>query len=680
MSEGATGLRANAVLWAALLLGIIAAPALSQPALISSPADKLMTSPGGVDVRTGQYAYNETDLSIGGEGGLALTRTSVQPMEGYTNPFRTFSHNWDIVLHQFAVDRDNRREGTRGGEYYGLRVIINYGARSRTFDLQFYAGGNSQFEVSGYSPRALLTYTGSGANTVFSYTASDGTVVVFHPLGDGDCASSIGCAYASQVTEPDGTRYTLSYAGAPGGPKWLQRVVSSRGYALLFEGNGLGVSKACVLNLALTTLPSDNLCPTNVPTANYTYVTSGSNVGLASATGPDNATSSFTYTWGSGYPQTMSFIRPGETTPWLVNTHGPRVDYSSYHPYSVVQQSFADGQGYTYSVQIGPPLSYPFHYINPTVGSGYGAVHGGGVTARYDWIRRPGPNQPGEICNDPPCYVEVMVTAENGGDPRITFQQTPGPVEITLPMGRTTTFNYCDPVAFAGMINAQFRCYVDPLASFTGPDGTRTLLEHDGVGNIKKVTRIARPGSVQANGQPWPNIVTSATFDVNNIASQNKPLSMTDANNNTTNYTYSPVHGGMLTETGPEPTPGAPRPQTRHTYDQRYAWISNGSGGFVAAGPPIYLRISTSICRTSAASTSSQHAPCSVAGDEVLTQYDYGPNDGSQGNTLLLRGQTVTSTDNGVTTTLRTCYGYDALGRRISETQPSGTTNLTSCQ
>ena len=63
--------------------------------------------------------------------------------------------------------------------------------------------------------------------------------------------------------------------------------------------------------------------------------------------------------------------------------------------------------------------------------------------------------------------------------------------------------------------------------------------------------------------------------------------------------------------------------------------------------------------------------------DEVLTQFDYGTGDATHGNNLLLRGQTVTSTDGGTTTTLRTCYGYDAYGNRISETQPNA--NLSSC-
>jgi YD repeat-containing protein len=221
------------------------------------------------------------------------------------------------------------------------------------------------------------------------------------------------------------------------------------------------------------------------------------------------------------------------------------------------------------------------------------------------------------------------------------------------------------------------RCYVDWLYSFTGPDGTKTDLQQDGLGNITRVTRHARPGSTQPNGSAWSDIVTSATFDTAHIKSQNKPLSMTDANGNTTNYTYDTAHGGLLTETGPAPTTGAPRPQTRHSYAQLYAWLSDGSGGFVQAATPVWVRTATSSCRTSAADPTGTYAPCSVAGDEVLTQYDYGTGDSSHGNTLLLRGQTVTSTDGGVTTTLRTCYGYDAQGRRISETRPNA--NLTSC-
>lgn len=59
------------------------------------------------------------------------------------------------------------------------------------------------------------------------------------------------------------------------------------------------------------------------------------------------------------------------------------------------------------------------------------------------------------------------------------------------------------------------------------------------------------------------------------------------------------------------------------------------------------------------------------ASDEVVTRYDYGPDTGSVGNNLLLRGKVVTAQDaDGVIRSYRTCYGYDALGNKIWETSP----------
>jgi YD repeat-containing protein len=67
-------------------------------------------------------------------------------------------------------------------------------------------------------------------------------------------------------------------------------------------------------------------------------------------------------------------------------------------------------------------------------------------------------------------------------------------------------------------------------------------------------------------------------------------------------------------------------------------------------------------------------AGCALgAGDEVVTDYDYGPD--AAANNLLLRGQSVTADG----TTLRTCFAYDGLGRKISETSPNGTAGLAAC-
>ena len=130
-----------------------------------------------------------------------------------------------------------------------------------------------------------------------------------------------------------------------------------------------------------------------------------------------------------------------------------------------------------------------------------------------------------------------------------------------------------------------------------------------------------------------------------------------------------------MTETGPAVTsinaagaavPGV-RPQTRYTYAQAYAWIKNAAGAYVQASSPIWVLTSKRFCKTGAASG----AGCAIAGDEVITTYEYGPNSGP--NNLLLRGTVVDSAG----LKLRTCMTYDWQGNKISETKPMGTS--TSC-
>ena len=131
------------------------------------------------------------------------------------------------------------------------------------------------------------------------------------------------------------------------------------------------------------------------------------------------------------------------------------------------------------------------------------------------------------------------------------YQQTPGPVEIIDQLGRTTTFNYCDPIAdgLPGERIAAPSCRWSrsPIRKARSPSS-----QYDGRRNISRVTRHpARP--LQPNGQPWPTSSPRRSTTSPTIRSQTKPLSMTDARGNTTDYTYAPEHGGLLTETGPAP-------------------------------------------------------------------------------------------------------------------------------
>jgi RHS repeat-associated protein len=648
------------------------APARAQgeSRLINTPAESFVMAPGGVDMRTGRYVYSETDLSIGGEGGLALTRTMTQNIPGHGNPFGNLSHNWDITISELRIQYDNPQ--LSGNDF---RIFVNFGGRSQTFKSYSYSTGFGQESLG---PLATLTYTGdrAGAAVVYTYQAPDGSVAVFRPLGsagNGDCSADRRCAYISQLTEADGTVLTFDYTASGswngiGGTARLQRVTSSRGYALVFEGTENRITKACVFNLALGAA-SSNCASGALASATYSYTMVNGfpvvNYRLVGATGPDNATSSFTY--GSG-TDTMGFVRPGETDPWQTLTIGQRADEQDVMQDVVGQQSFADGLSYTYSYGAAPITN---NSPNPTIAGGSYTYNDGQsrtVSMPYAWPLLHHAGNPGSSC-----YPNFCPLDQPDGYLNYVYQQTPGPVTITDPLGRTTTLDYCDPIPMQQLpANESNRCVVVPLVSFTDPEGARTELQYDDHRNITRVTRHARPGSVQPNGQPWPDIVTSAVFDTQHPKSSSKPLSMTDARGNVTEFTYAPEHGGLLTTTAPAPTAGAPRPQTRHVYTLRQARYYQD--GTLVAGPGIWLRTSTSTCRTSAA-TSNAASPCAVAGDEVRTDYDYGPDSGP--TTLLLRGQAVTSTDNGVTTVLRSCYAYDASGRKISETGPGA--NLASC-
>ncbi|MGH8573081.1 MAG: hypothetical protein ACREX8_10990, partial [Gammaproteobacteria bacterium] len=414
-----------------------------------------------------------------------------------------------------------------------------------------------------------------------------GTIYLFQPLGEGRRAQ------VSKITRPDGTELLFEYGAGPA----LRSVTSSRGYALLLEGGSL-ISKACILNLSIVARPADNACPADAQaTAAYTYSSATGTTRLASFTDPGGAVWSFTYDNSSG-AIVMGFVKPippgqpGHSEPWLTNSLGTAFDVDS-RPYEIVWvQDFADGQRYTYGF-FTPPL------VNTIAGGSFTNILGQRTTLTYDFPYLPG-SGPGDACQSPPCNNDQPISNESPG---YTRQHTSGPAWITDPLERTTILDYCDPVAMAGLTYPPFvnKCYVGPLYSFTDPGGIQTFLKYDFSQNIVEARRRAKP----VNGQPSPlsDIVASASYACAslNLKTCAKPEWTRDANGNRTDYTYAPEHGGVLTETGPAPTPNAPRPQKRFTYAQRHAWISNGSGGYVQAATAVWLLTQESFCRTSAA-------------------------------------------------------------------------------
>lgn len=637
----------------ALSLGSAPAGAQSTASNIAPPAEKFAVSPGGVDMRTGRYAYSQTDMAIGGEaGGLSLARTLAQPVAGHSNPFGNFSHNWDILLSEKRVNIDQ-------GEFRHIvgqpdyQIEIAFGGRSQTFRSY---GGFTYFDQASRSGYATLKYAGGNratGTTVYTYTTGDGTVAVFREIGSNDCSALLRCAYVAQVTEADGTQLSFAYE-TPGGANTtrLKSVTSNRGYALLFEYGAAFVAKACLINLAVTTLPST--CPTGAQAAaSYTY--SGNK--LATATDAAGGT------WGFSYgTNAMGFVKPGASSPWLTNTIITRTNDDGLVEEIVGYQSFADGQAYSYDFDQSPFVA---GHASSIAGGTYSDAQGHLTEVRYDFPIKP------HIANG---QGYGNVSGEGTYDPStpIVYQQTPGPVRIVDPLGHVTTTDYCDPNAMAGLPTSEpNRCIVMPAARMvTSPEGIRTEYIWD---FHLRVVMQTRQLAKTVDGQTLDPLVRSATYNCTdaNFRFCTKPVSVTDARGATANYEYYPEHGGVKTETLPPQATGAPRAQTRYQYAARKAWVSNGSGGYAQpAAPPIWVLTQTSICRWSAA-TGDANAPCTTPGDEVRTTYDYGPDSGP--NNLWLRGQAVTADG----ATLRTCYGYDASGRRISQTTPRA--NLSAC-
>eukprot|EP01037_Dinobryon_pediforme_P017864 gene17864-18093_t len=111
------------------------------------------------------------------------------------------------------------------------------------------------------------------------------------------------------------------------------------------------------------------------------------------------------------------------------------------------------------------------------------------------------------------------------------------------------------------------------------PEGNSEQFSYDARGNITAYSRIPKTGSA------LPISTQTAGFDTacNNPVTCNKPNWVRDANGNQTDYTYDPIHGGVLTITMPANQSGI-RAQTRYTYQKIITYSQNASRNLVPTG------------------------------------------------------------------------------------------------
>lgn len=164
----------------------------------------------------------------------------------------------------------------------------------------------------------------------------------------------------------------------------------------------------------------------------------------------------------------------------------------------------------------------------------------------------------------------------------------------------------------------------------TYPEGNYEEVSYDARGNVTTIRRVAKPGS------GLPEIVTTASYDATcaNRVKCNKPNAITDAKGNVTNFTYDPVHGGILTVTAPAATVGGVRPQTRYSYT-----LING----------IYELTGISACQTGTS--------CDGTANESKTTMTY---NGKNLPTII-----TTATGNGSVSS-SVAYSYDVVGNLLT--------------
>lgn len=275
-----------------------------------------------------------------------------------------------------------------------------------------------------------------------------------------------------------------------------------------------------------------------------------------------------------------------------------------------------------------------------------------GITYQYRYIDvyPPGCSTNVNLCT----YDEVHVT-RTSSDGRIhSFVGDRNGLRSTVVVQDTDELNRIKLISYDS--------YFRPI-QVTQPEGNSDYYTYDQNGNVIQLLNRAKPGSGLADLQQTAVYPTSCSGPM--IC--NKPMSVTDERGNATSYVWDQSNGNLLSKSLPADSSGV-RPVKRFSYANMYAWVSNGSGGFVQSPTARSMLVEERTCITTATVGNS----CAGgSADEVVTTYNYGPQSGP--NNLLLRGKSVMA--NG--TTLTGCYGYDKLGNKISETKPNA--NLQVC-
>jgi RHS repeat-associated protein len=242
-------------------------------------------------------------------------------------------------------------------------------------------------------------------------------------------------------------------------------------------------------------------------------------------------------------------------------------------------------------------------------------------------------------------------------------------VTATDPLQNSTEFTVVEPILLAKRVEAVTDA-LNRVTAYEYTQGEHARLErtvfpeqnaveatYDARGNVIRSEQQAKPSAPA----PALGVDASISSTCTNWIVCNRPNSVTDPRGNITNFTYDPVHGGVVTRLAPA-NPNAQRARTDYTYQQFYARQRNASGVLVQMPTPVWRVVRETTCATA--------QTCAGSANETVTEYAYEPNN------LLLASVTVRAGDSSVART--TSYTYDTVGNRLSEDGPlSGSADTT---
>jgi RHS repeat-associated protein len=559
---------------------------------------------GGIDLRSGRRTDIDASISIGPADAPAMSfSTGGGGLEGLLAPSYVYLNCLPAGGNACA-----------GGTFYSVDMGGGKQEWQRASGYTFLTDG-SQISVDA---NGVSVYDKDGAT--WRYTAIPGNW--------GSLDGSVRQAKLTSIHYPSGETLTYNYA-VQSGQEVLTSIISNLGYQAQMQWL-VTISSINLINVILTNrafvycAPSASTCPT-----------------VAGATWPSvnmvkNSDGSSSITTAGARKVSYSPWRQGQQV-------GTTVDGSPIYAYSSTITSAA-GIARTYTVHSASSLSeVTFAQYECANDSKIWSLQSPAGTWAYSY------NGPNNTC---PATVSTApdgshVSVSNGISSNI----------INDELGRATSYSFLTVSWPVSPYSTSSR----EVSNIVYSEGNQITFNWDYsvVGsrwNLLSATVSPKPGTSEPSLTWTYNYPASCNFT--NYVTCNKQTYELDPKGNRTDYTYDPVHGGVLTKTLPPDANGV-RPQIRYTYQQLRASFLNASGQMVQ-GDPIWKLVSTSTCRT--------QASCAGTANEIVTTYIYDGN-------LRVVSETTRAGDNSVSATM--AKTYDPVGNLVSVQGPKGSSDTT---